>query len=624
MGLVQCFREMFSSSTRRKPVQRDAIPTPLHRCLGVVDLTLLGVGSMIGSGSFLLPGQVSGVVAGPAALLVFFLSGMLASLSGLCYIECALQLPGTGASYLYAYATLGEMIAFLTGWSGMAARIVALAFIGQVWSAYLDDALGGSIGNATVQFVLGGQEWNAPLLGTHPDFIAGLLILVSGGIISLGTNVFSKANNLFMITTLLTLMLVFIVAMIHADFSLVTEHGFAPRGVGFDDIVGSAILAYAGYAGIEAIALAAEEAKDQSKDLLIGLVSALGISILVYMTGVLSVTVLTEYSNIDLKTPFEAAFNDLDGLRWMKYIVAVGALCSITGGALNLSYAMTRFIYPMSRDGLLPSVLSRTNERTKTPLLANLLGTCICVVFAVLIDIKILIQTNSMLYTLETVIIIFAVTILRYRPPNRSDGYVELGGVDKADFKEGANEAHGRKNTTSDLNGLLKPKPETDTAETNATNELPKRPSWIHKGCAIILRWIREHTTRSVILSLCFHLIFEFLLVALLTFRMDDLLRVHDPGLILGIVVSSALTLVSCCPLLLLPQYTDDLPFKVPLMPFLPLIALLAAVILLLHFNSLVYVGVVVWLCLGLIVYFTYGMKQSVEATRQDVHLNDQ
>ncbi|XP_038071588.1 cationic amino acid transporter 4-like [Patiria miniata] len=105
---------------------------------------------------------------------------------------------------------------------------------------------------------------------------------------------------------------------------------------------------------------------------------------------------------------------------------------------------------------------------------------------------------------------------------------------------------------------------------------------------------------------------------------MDDLLRVHDPGLILGIVVSSALTLVSCCPLLLLPQYTDDLPFKVPLMPLLPLIALLAAVILLLHFNSLVYVGVVVWLCLGLIVYFTYGMKHSVEATRQDVHLNDQ
>ncbi|XP_022084987.1 cationic amino acid transporter 4-like [Acanthaster planci] len=581
---------------------------------------MIGVGSMIGSGVFLLPGQLVGVVAGPISLLAFFISGLIALLAGLCCTECALQIPETGAAYAFAYATLGEMVAFLIGWGGVATRILGVALIAQVWSGYLDEATGGYIQNATVKFVLGGEEWDAPLLSSYPDFVAGLVILASNALVSFGTNVFSKVNNVFVLSTLLTLTFVFIVAMIHANFFYLVEHGFAPRGVGLDEVVASVFTAYLGYAGFETIALCAEEAKDQTKDLLMGLLAAVAISMLVYLAGSLSITVLAEYSNIDLKSPFEAVFDELDGLHWMKYIVAISALCSVTGGALNFAYSSTRFIYPMSRDGLLPAMLSKTSETTKTPLLANFLGACLSLVLGVLIDIKFLIQVPSMLFTLETVGVIFAAVILRYNPTLQSE-YMEVESKDESCGTGGSSVPHvNRHHSNLEMKGLLDQMQETFTGDNNAGSDPPSPPSLIKKASTVLFQWIRNHPTRSVILSLCLHITFEFLFVGLLTFTLEDFSQASDSSLVLWIVICGVLCLIACFPLLLLPQYRDELPFKVPLMPFLPLIGLLSTTILLLHFDFLAFIQVLVWTCLGILVYFTYGMKHSVEGARQDGH----
>ncbi|XP_022084986.1 cationic amino acid transporter 4-like [Acanthaster planci] len=563
MSLIQWLRDFLSSICRRKPVQQGVGSTPLNRCLGVADLTMIGVGTMVGSGAFLLPGQIAGVVAGPISLLTFFISGLIALLAGFCCTECALQIPETGGSYSFVYATLGEMVAFFIGWISAGERIFALAATAQVWSSYFDEALGGYIQNATVKFVLGGEEWDAPLLSSYPDFVAGLVILASCALISTGTNVFSKVNNAFVLSTLLTLILVFVVAMIHADFSYLLEHGFAPRGVGREEVVASIVSAYIGYAGFEAIALSAEEAKGQSKDLLMGLLAAFGISMLVYMAGSLSITVLTEYSNINLKAPFEAVFNELDGLRWIKYIVAIGALCSITGGALNLSYSLTRFIYPMSRDGLLPAMLSKTHEKTKTPILATVLGACFSIVFGVFVDIKFLIQVSSMLFTLETASIMFAVVILRYTPTTQT-GRMEVDGKDEGCFKEGLSSPQvNQRQSFKEVKSLRGPKQESHADIIDAERGHSMRASLINRASTSLLQWIRKHPTRSVILCLCLHGTLQFLFMGLLNFNLEDLLGASDPPLVLGVVISGSLSVVVCCPLLLLPQYKEELLFKV-------------------------------------------------------------
>ncbi|XP_022084903.1 cationic amino acid transporter 2-like [Acanthaster planci] len=228
-----------------------------------------------------------------------------------------------------------------------------------------------------------------------------------------------------------------------------------------------------------------------------------------------------------------------------------------------------------------------------------------------------------MLFTLETAGIVFAVIILRYTPTTQS-GYMEVGGIDKLGcFKEGLSPPQiNQRQSFEDVKSLRGPKQESHADTIDAGRERSMRPSLINKASTSLPQWIRKHQTRSVILCLCLHVTFEFLFVGLLTFNLEDLLGASDHLLVLGIVISGSLSFIACTPLWLLPQYKEELLFKVPLMPLAPLTGLLSCVILLLHFDFLAFIQVLVWTCIGLLVYFTYGIKHSVEGVRQDGYEN--
>ncbi|XP_030836352.1 high affinity cationic amino acid transporter 1-like [Strongylocentrotus purpuratus] len=221
--------------------------------------------------------------------------------------------------------------------------------------------------------------------------------------------------------------LVFVVSMVYADLSLLTKHGFFPFG--FSGVMKGAVAASVGFCGFEAIALSSEEAHNPSRGLPIGLINAFGVSFSAFIAATLSLTVLSDYKDIQPQSSFASAFGMI-GVDWLRYIVSLGAISSMTGGILTHSYCLSRFVYPMSRDGLLPALLAKTNERTKTPIWATMFGTSLAVIFSVVMDFASVINVISLLYLTEFAVVCSAVVILRYSPRARS-GYVSMDGRDE-------------------------------------------------------------------------------------------------------------------------------------------------------------------------------------------------
>ena len=582
MDDVGCCGQIRDNIIRTKVVGTDLKSTPLQRCLSSVDLAFIGIGCMLGSGVYVLTGEVAGEMAGPAGTLSFLLSGLVALMAAICYLECATQLPETGASYLYTYVTLGEMMAFMIGWNAVVVRVAAVALVARGWSAYFDDAIGDHVRNITIEFVLDGQEWNIPVFANYPDVIAGVISLFACILVAVGTEVSAKANIFFVFINIVTISLIFIFSMIHADFSLLTKHGFFPTG--FGGVMTGAAACFTGYCGFEAIAFSAEEAKDPSKGLPIGIISAFTASILCYVVGVFSITILADYQDINPGSPFVTAFEAI-GLDWMKYLVAVGALGSMTGGVINCAYCLARSIYVMARDGLLPAFLSKTNEKTQTPVVATLGGAILAIIISIFVEFVVLIQFLSLVAFVEFVIVAMASVILRYRPPLRG-GYSPLDGdesssSDAAYANEDANgeadtemsgefprqivkkkSRHQHDPVSGSRTGKQDEKSALLTDSPHDPRQTPSTASSFSSSSSTSRRWIDRHPTPTVILSLTLHLLFEFTAVALLTYKMAEL-QDMDGAVVFGVAFSAGLALISCWPLFVLPQYTEGLPFKV-------------------------------------------------------------
>ena len=154
-------------------------------------------------------------------------------MAALCYLECATRLPETGASYLYAYVSMGELIGFTIGWNAIIVRVLSVAFVSRGWSAYFDDAIGGRVTNITIEAILGGETWEVPMIGPFPDLVAGVVSLFACVLVAVGTEISAKANGVFVLLNIVTIGLVIVVSFVYADYGHLTEHGgFMPFGFG--------------------------------------------------------------------------------------------------------------------------------------------------------------------------------------------------------------------------------------------------------------------------------------------------------------------------------------------------------------------------------------------------------
>lgn len=264
-------RNLYHSCTRKKNFQSIAGETTLVRCLSTLDLTLVGIGSTLGSGIYVLTGEVARNKTGPAIVISFLFAAIASVLSGLCYAEFAARIPKAGSAYVYSYLAIGELCAFIIAWNLLLEYIIGSAAIARAVSAYIDSLSHGFIQNKTIELI---GELNQPGLSHYIDVLAFSLVLLFSIILSLGIKHSARLNNFCVTINLLTIVAVVIVGFMYVDVR--NWDNFAPFGV--KGIVAGSASCFFAFVGFDVIATTSEEAKNPAKSIpfsMIGTISKL-------------------------------------------------------------------------------------------------------------------------------------------------------------------------------------------------------------------------------------------------------------------------------------------------------------------------------------------------------------
>src|SRR5882672_80882 len=344
---------------RTKPIGDCNADTGLKRALGAFDLTLLGIGAIIGAGIFVLTGIAAATKAGPAIVLSYVVAGGVCALAALSYAELAAAVGGSGSAYGYAYAGLGEIVAWVIGWALMLEYGIAVSAVAIGWSGYFSNAmqaLGIPIPAviATAPHVGQGGLVNLPAMG----IIAALTVLLCIGVTA------SKWVNTAAVLIKLTVVVLFIfVAFGHVKSS--NWSNFMPFG--FNGVMNGASLIFFAYIGFDAVSTAAEEARNPQRDLPIGIIASLVICTFLYILVAGLLTGVAHYSTLNNPSPVAQAMLDL-GFNSFAGVIAFGFNEAATTVMLVVFYGQTRILLAMSRDGLMPKSFSYIHPRTKTPI----------------------------------------------------------------------------------------------------------------------------------------------------------------------------------------------------------------------------------------------------------------
>lgn len=370
---------MRTKSIEQSIADTDEPEYQLKKNLTALDLTVFGVGVIIGAGIFTLTGRAAATISGPAIVLSFVVSAICCGLAALCYAEFASTVPVSGSAYTFSYASLGEMIAWIIGWDLLLELLLGASVVAQGWSTYavvLLENLG-----------LGWPESIGP--GGSVDVLAMLLILVLTILTTIGIKE-SMRVNLVLVAVKLFVVIFVIVAGIGfinpANYDpfippaqpgeaaedwllqplIQAVLGWEPTAFGVGGIFTGAALVFFAYIGFDVVATTAEEAKNPKRDLPIGIIASLVICTILYGAVALVITGMVKYDQIDPKAALAQAFTDL-GHPGYATLISAGAVAGLTTVVLTLMIGAARVVFAMSRDHLLPPVLSKVHPRFQTP-----------------------------------------------------------------------------------------------------------------------------------------------------------------------------------------------------------------------------------------------------------------
>jgi APA family basic amino acid/polyamine antiporter len=383
---------------QRKPIESERAPSDdphtLRRALGAKDLILLSVGAVIGAGIFssigtaaageVLPsGEVVRYGAGPALVVSFLLLGVVCGLAALCYAELASMIPQAGSAYSYAYATLGELVAWIIGWDLILEYAVGNVAVAIAWSGYLNSMLSGfgidlpawlTHGYRTA--LLSSDPALHALLQTAPR-VAGIPVLLNlpaffivmavTALLAVGVRESIRANNIMVMVKLGVLTLFVIVGAQHIDPANYTP--FAPNG--WRGIHQGAAIVFFAYIGFDAISTAAEETVNPQRNMPIGILGGLALCTLIYVIVGWVATGLVPYQQLRAADPLARALQ-VAGLAQASWIVSAGAVVALTAVLLVFQYGQPRIFMAMARDGLMPPWAARVSPRTRTPLTSTI------------------------------------------------------------------------------------------------------------------------------------------------------------------------------------------------------------------------------------------------------------
>jgi basic amino acid/polyamine antiporter, APA family len=359
---------------RLESILADAEKESLKRSLGAGQLVALGIGAIIGAGIFSLTGIAASQFAGPAIALSFVVAAIGCAFAGFCYSEFSTMIPIAGSAYTYAYATLGEIIAWIIGWALVLEYAVGAATVSVSWSETTDSILR-SFGINLPQSLLHSPFDATPGVINLP---ALLIILAISAILIVGVQE-SARFNAFIVVVKVAVVVLFI-AIGYFFINRANYHPFIPENTGkFGEFGWSGVVRGAGriffaYIGFDAVSTAAQETKNPKRDMPIGILGSLGVCTALYILYGFVLTGLVNYKNLNVAAPVALAVKQFSkDWAFMGFLLTVGSLLGLTSVILVMLLGQSRVFYSMSRDGLLPKLFSQLHPSFCTPWKSNLL-----------------------------------------------------------------------------------------------------------------------------------------------------------------------------------------------------------------------------------------------------------
>ncbi|MEK4677615.1 MULTISPECIES: amino acid permease [Bacillus] len=380
----------------------------LKKELGAFDLTMLGIGAIIGTGIFVLTGVVAAEHAGPALILSFLLSGLACVFAALCYAEFASTVPVSGSAYTYSYTTFGELIAWILGWDLILEYGLASSAVASGWSGYFQGLLNG------FGIILPTSLTSAynPAVGTYVDLPAICIIFLMTFLLTIGVKKSARFNAL-----MVTIKLLVIALFIGVGVFYVKPENWTPfMPFGFSGVTTGAATVFFAYIGFDAVSTAAEEVKNPQRNMPIGIIASLTICTILYIVVSLILTGIVPYNQLDVKNPVAFALQYIQQ-DWIAGFISVGAIAGITTVLLVMLYGQTRLFYSISRDGLLPKVLSTIHPKTKTPVHNSWITATMVAIFAGFIPLNELAELTNIGTLFAFIIVSIGIIILRKKQP---------------------------------------------------------------------------------------------------------------------------------------------------------------------------------------------------------------